>query len=155
MDKKAGGTGLDVGQTLLELAEDGLIALLAVDVADDLAFDIVLAFAEVSIRGNHHESVVIGTTVIRFDAFRQPPFGIVATRCYLLVQPHFLFEECCAIFRRALTIKRYGIYNKMFVGAKALMQQFHQFSHLPDVVLIDVQANTHMDAGGGQQTDIL
>ena len=44
-----GGAGLDVRPTLLELADDGLVALLAVDVSEELAIDVVLAFAKMAI----------------------------------------------------------------------------------------------------------
>jgi hypothetical protein len=49
---ETGSAGLDLGPTLLELADDGLIALLAVNMAEKLAIDAVLAFAEVTIRDN-------------------------------------------------------------------------------------------------------
>jgi hypothetical protein len=69
---EAGGAGLDVGPSLLELAEDGLIAFLAVDVAEKLAVEIVMAFAEVAIRGYHHTTaVVIGHAAIQSDVLRQ------------------------------------------------------------------------------------
>ena len=43
----------------------------------------------------------------------------------------------------------------MLVGAEALVQQFHQCCHLLDVIIIDVQANVHMDTGSGQHTNVL
>ena len=69
---ETGGTRLDVGPTLLELAEDGLIAFLAVDVAEKLTVNVMIAFAEVAIRGYHHTTaVVIGHAAIQSDVLRQ------------------------------------------------------------------------------------
>ena len=43
----------------------------------------------------------------------------------------------------------------MLVGTEALVQQFHQLCHLPDVVLTDIQTYASMDASAGQQADVL
>ena len=65
-----GGASLDVGTTLLEFADDGLVALFAIDVAEEFAINVMLAFTEVPIWGNHHAlAVVIGHAVIQLDVF--------------------------------------------------------------------------------------
>ena len=43
----------------------------------------------------------------------------------------------------------------MLVSAETLVQQFYQFSHLPDVVFIDIQANGYTNTGSGQHGDVL
>ena len=141
---------------LLELADDGFVALLAVDVAEELAVDIVLAFAEMTIGNNHQAlAVVIGPAVMQSDVPLQSPFMVVATRCYLLLQLHPLSKERGVIFRRTPTKQRDGIDEEMIVGPETLVQQFHQFSHLPDVVLVNVQAYLNTDTDCGQQADVL
>ena len=150
---EAGGAGIDVDPALLELAEDGLIAFLAVDVAEKLAVDVLMAFAEVAVRSNHHTTAVdFGHASIHPNALRQSPFKMEATSGYLLLQLHPLSKEFGIIF---LLKQCTGSDGEMLVGTEALVQQFYQFSHLPDVMLTDVQACFYTDAGGDQQADVL
>ena len=48
-----------------------------------------------------------------------------------------------------------GIDCEILVGAETLVQQFYQCSHLPDVMLTDIQTYASMDASGGQHADVL
>ena len=95
---EAGGARLDVGTTLLELAENSLIALLAVDVAEELAVDVLLAFTKVSIGGNHHTSVVVGTAAIPFNIPPHSPLTSESILHQLLFQLHPLSKEFGVIF---------------------------------------------------------
>ena len=104
------GAGINVGTTLLELADDSLVVLLAVNVTEEIAVNVVLAFAEVAIRSNHYASVTINHAMIQFDVLLQSPFVVfVATRRYLLCQLCLLSKEFGFFFRRALTKQMVGI----------------------------------------------
>ena len=95
---EAGGARLDVGLALLELADDGLVALLAVDVTEEFSVNVVLAFTKVSIGSNHYASVVVGTAAIHFNIPSQSPLNSEAILQQLLFQLHPPGKEFGVIF---------------------------------------------------------